>query len=978
MNTRKFLETIWGDAEGHFCITTPFQTADMAKPAYRHHVYPTMDEAIRFAKAEAGAKDIFFAIHTLKQPKMFDPAKFNRKTGELGADAVRIQPNMQQARALFFDLDVGSEDKKYHTRAEALNDLQRFLFLTGLPDPLVTSSGGGFHVYWLLKQHILSPKWKVLAAKLHSIALHLGMKHDPMRTTDVSSVLRVAGTFNHKNKLKPRPVVVLHEGEISENKVFRARIEALVADNNVSLIPAAKGTGKPFQPPVANIPGNLGSTDTLYSGIVTPLRGAYKACGQLRRYIKNQGKASEPLWYYMLGLIRPMKHGDKLVHTLSSKHPGYNYAATEQKLRQYQLKTGFQPPSCTSIERVSGNKACQKCPFYGKAKNPLMAANNVFLATPPKVEVNDPVPFDVPPKPYKIGEGIIMDKVVDKIASSEKISDYIMFPYEDYDKTGGEPAFSLWYARLPTKNWISFRVDRSMYSKPNEMLPALGGEGLFFTSKHHKSVMDFMTAYIKKLQEHQRANKQYAHLGWTEERTKFIMADTVLSNDGTSRAVVLSERAKPALAWVKRAGDRQLQINAMQFYNDDKYIPHQFAVLNSLGSVLMAATEYGGIVLSLAGSTSGSKSTSLYAGGSFWGPPKEYVLDSTSNGSTVGGRIERMATLSNLPIMLDEMTHISVEHARDFVMGVSEFKDKVRLNNRGIQIPGRVEDKAMVAIVTTNQSLHQLISQNNRAGTAGTVRIFEIPMTTVGVADKQAADQFRYALQKNYGHIGHEFVEYIITRWPKIEQRVRALEAQLFTLWNMETPERYYAAMAAAAIVAGQIAVKLGLLPFDLTKILDWLTDVQIPYLQGVIKIASLEIDPVTVMSNYISHINGDTLFVDDGTVSNNSVAHFEGNYAPRDIKAHYDINGKKLWLRKNAFREYCDRIGRNALNIIETLTKSGLIQADKKFQLGKGTKVDMGSRPPCIMLDMTHKTMAGSQPTPPSTPHPPTATQNV
>ena len=90
-----------------------------------------------------------------------------------------------------------------------------------------------------------------------------------------------------------------------------------------------------------------------------------------------------------------------------------------------------------------------------------------------------------------------------------------------------------------------------------------------------------------------------------------------------------------------------------------------------------------------------------------------------------------------------------------------------------------------------------------------------------------------------------------------------------------------------------------------------------------------------------------------------------------------YD-NGKKLWLRKNAFREYCDRIGRNALNIIETLTKSGLIQADKKFQLGKGTKVDMGSRPPCIMLDMTHKTMAGSQPTPPSTPHPPTATQNV
>ena len=234
MNTREFLEAVWGDAEGFYCIAIPFMLQGWVKPLYKHHVFETINEAVKFVKTVKDDKDVFFAVHTLEQERVWNPEKINQKTQAAGAFEVRTHANMKQSRAFFFDLDVGVSTEtsiKYATREEALNDLERFLFLTGLPDPMVTSSGGGFHVYWLVEQPIPSAKWRIVAAKLHAVATHLGMKHDPARTTDQSSVLRVVGTFNQKKTTK-RPVVALHEAEVTPNADFRTRLNELVSRFN--------------------------------------------------------------------------------------------------------------------------------------------------------------------------------------------------------------------------------------------------------------------------------------------------------------------------------------------------------------------------------------------------------------------------------------------------------------------------------------------------------------------------------------------------------------------------------------------------------------------------------------------------------------------------------------------------------------------------------------------------------------------------
>lgn len=176
MNMREFLTAVWPD-EGPYCIATPYTIPGTETVTYAHHVTETINDAVKFARGKRETTNLFFAIHTLRHAKVWNPAKKNRKTGETGAYEVRTHANMKAARAFFFDLDVGrttDQTTKYATREDALSDLARFLFLTGLPDPLVTSSGGGFHVYWRIADALDSLTWKVTAARLHGLARHFG------------------------------------------------------------------------------------------------------------------------------------------------------------------------------------------------------------------------------------------------------------------------------------------------------------------------------------------------------------------------------------------------------------------------------------------------------------------------------------------------------------------------------------------------------------------------------------------------------------------------------------------------------------------------------------------------------------------------------------------------------------------------------------------------------------------------------------
>jgi hypothetical protein len=215
MTPVEFLRAVWPRLD-IYCLATP-----RGNGAWRHWTFNTIDEAAAMispgGSIDPSKVDVYFNIHSLREKQVphRDP-----ELAAQGKTQVRVQTNMLAARCFFFDLDVGSTDGKYATQAEAVAGLKEFLAATKLPVPMITSSGGGLHVYWLLTDDLETAEWRDHATHLRQLAQHYGLKADPTRTTDTASILRIAGTFNHKNPLEPRPVDALALGKETGTGLF--------------------------------------------------------------------------------------------------------------------------------------------------------------------------------------------------------------------------------------------------------------------------------------------------------------------------------------------------------------------------------------------------------------------------------------------------------------------------------------------------------------------------------------------------------------------------------------------------------------------------------------------------------------------------------------------------------------------------------------------------------------------------------------
>lgn len=115
----------------------------------------------------------------------------------------RTASNASGAYGLWGDLDVGEDKaatgKGYKTVEDAKAALIKFCKDADLPEPThIVYSGGGLHVYWVFSNFINHETWQKLAGKFKALTKSLGFLADPTRTADITSVLRVPGTLNHK------------------------------------------------------------------------------------------------------------------------------------------------------------------------------------------------------------------------------------------------------------------------------------------------------------------------------------------------------------------------------------------------------------------------------------------------------------------------------------------------------------------------------------------------------------------------------------------------------------------------------------------------------------------------------------------------------------------------------------------------------------------------------------------------------------
>lgn len=922
MSPLEFLKAVW-PSTGLYCLASPFvvKGRDGGKDGISYHqkVFDTIEAAAAHTDKIAPYKDVFFAVHTLKEREVWNPEKVNRKTGEVGAYEVRTQANSCEARSLFFDLDVGTSTKlvtKYAAQADAVAGLAAFLTATGLPKPMVVSSGGGLHVHWLLSDPLPAAEWREQAAKLRALARHYALYCDPMRTTDSASVLRVAGTFNLKDPENPRAVVAKVKGVVTPTNVFVQMLDDCVikAGANVRLHPLyAPQRGH------ALLGSNL--TDS-YDGPKVSLKAVMVACPLMRFAALNKEDLNQTQWYNVLQVTRFVEDGARLSEKISADHRKDRVA---DKIAILESK-GIAPVQCTTLaDKMEADSFCEGCKFAGKVKNPLMAARFCDEApTPVLVEEVDGEKVETKiaecPSPYSRlkGGGIAVEA---ELAGGDTITKMIyehdLYPVRRLTNAAAKTEQNMWETFIPREGYKQFTLDADALYDRRKFTYNISNTGVFPQSKDLQELQDYMTAYIRALQKLTDAEAQCSHLGWTDDLTKFIMPDKIIGPTGSAPAS-LSLNAQRVAAHIGRKGTLERQIELMGFYNDKRYLAHQCVVLAGLATTIFHLTDQHGMILNMTGLSGSSKSTALYTAASHWGHPSNYPLNGTNNGATVRARDEQIVTLANYPICFDEITHIPVRDAQDLAMSISQSQHRTRLDRNGVQRASNGGYKATMLISTSNSSLHALLSMDNAAGTAGSMRVVELHVSPPEVHSKSEADDYLHDLKDNYGHIGPAFIRLVVDNHAAIAARMRVVMKELDALGKIAPSERMWCAAIAAIVLAAELSKAAGLLPYSPVEVRDWLMITQVPEMRGVV--SEEYSTPIGVLADFLEANHGSILFTNKSAGSRLADGVTVTKAPHNALIAHYDTSARTMLVLSKPFKDYCMKVGANATQILNGL----------------------------------------------------------
>lgn len=320
-----------------------------------HQFFEADDELLDAAQTYDGlGKNVYHACAAYHQPT-------NRK-GD----------NVQAIKALWLDLDVG-DGKPYATQTAAAQHFEDFRIALGLPKSHVVSSGNGVHEYLAFTQPIPPEKWDKIAGLFAQCLDHFGVKHDPSRTTDKASILRIPGTHNYKTD-PAKAVTLKRTGEEVPVAELWAKLKAY-ADAN-SLIFEAKAPK-----------GKITETNDLIGNRMNfpPSVGAVVAenCEVLRDIAESGGDCSYDTWWKAMGVAKHTTQPEEVAVFWTR-----NREATEhEKFDAIKAvnEWGAGPTTCAKFaENPDAAAKCADCRFNGKITSPIQlgTVDNYFSLDP--------------------------------------------------------------------------------------------------------------------------------------------------------------------------------------------------------------------------------------------------------------------------------------------------------------------------------------------------------------------------------------------------------------------------------------------------------------------------------------------------------------------------------------------------------------------------------------------------------------------
>jgi len=467
----------------------------------------------------------------------------------------RTADNARWFKSLWFDIDIGPEEKKdYRTRREAADALAEFVNANGLPEPTLVDSGWGFHVYWPLDAEISKAEWQPRADALKALASKHGLNIDATCTADAARILRPVGTHNYKFGLSKSVRMLQTSGTcaLDAMPITGPHVATVMAAAPIVVTPAiAAGFG-------------LTTIDAAKPSDFSA-RKIVEGCQQFLWAYRNQPDVKEPLWRAMIGtLYRTNK--PTAIHSFSKNHPGYTYEETEKKAQAW---TGG-GVTCATVESLRPG-GCAGCPKYGAIKSPSYFG---VMQLPP-------------PPPPKIDEATGMPEswalIGGKLCLRSDDGPQLLYngtiefgqPFKEKDPLSKNDVQFLPLLAHSANDHHNMLLHMGMHASPQELKKAFSTVGILPETRMEKEFYNGMRAWIQEVTDKSTSIKPVRQMGWQSHEAADTDAGFVLGNTlytpGQQRKVRVDVAAEKHSTHMKPQGDYDEWKRAINMYSRPEY-----------------------------------------------------------------------------------------------------------------------------------------------------------------------------------------------------------------------------------------------------------------------------------------------------------------------------------------------------------------------------------------------------------------------
>jgi hypothetical protein len=174
-------------------------------------------------------------------------------------------------------------------------------------------------------------------------------------------------------------------------------------------------------------------------------------------------------------------------------------------------------------------------------------------------------------------------------------------------------------------------------------------------------------------------------------------------------------------------------------------------------------------------------------------------------------------------------------------------------------------------------------------------------------------------------------------------ERVHQKMKEIDRLGQIAGSERFWSGGMACAVIGRRDRPGDGACSTTTPPIVqNWALTRQLPEMRGVV-VAEYD-TPASVLTNYMETIAAQIIVVGE---DNQSGLTYIKRPPVGSLLGHYDTDKHMLWLLKKGFKDYCQRVGANSVEIIRQLSDGSdpvIVHLERKRILGAGDRLRQGA----------------------------------